>query len=256
MISGIAGVPYTFALSWESKPILTILQLDIVGEISGLLAAHPVAPLVTLHHLDIIHPIFPNTAAKNYTRVRALKHLLKAAEVETGSIAQQSICYAQNLKWSFTVSWGYIVQVHKGFVSPRELEVPQKTFKSWHKERSKVEFPFNTRDNPEDVCKQPTRFFMDSVRAPSADSDGVMKGIFMREFNEEKKDCAEKLQPLSAVQRIRVMRKKIDVDSWYQVLSFSCHFGSCISSYLAICGYHARKVSNLEQYIAKMLICF
>ncbi|KAG0589298.1 hypothetical protein M758_1G009800 [Ceratodon purpureus] len=196
-------------------------QLDIVGDISGFLAAHPVAPLVTLHHLDVIHPIFPNTATKNYTRVRALKHLLKAAKVEAGSIVQQSICYTHNLKWSFTVSWGYVVQVHKGFVSPRELEVPQKTFKSWHKERSKVEFPFNTRDNPEDVCKQPTRFFMDSVTAAGADSGGLMRGEFIREFNEEKSDCADKLQPLSAVQRIQVMREKIDA-SWYQMPRRSC----------------------------------
>ena len=202
------------------RSFVTIVQLDIIGDISGLLAAHPVAPLVTLHHLDIINPIFPNTATKNYTRVRALKHLLNAAEVEMGSIVQQSICYAQNLKWSFSVSWGYVIQVHRGFVSPRDLEIPQKTFKSWHKERSKVEFPFNTRDHPEDVCKQPTRFFMDSVGAPNADSDGAMSGIFIREFNEEKRECAEKLQPLSAVQRIHVMREKID-ESWYQVMSFS-----------------------------------
>lgn len=192
-------------------------QLDIVGDISGLLAAHPVAPLVTLHHLEIIKPIFPSTATMNYTRVRALQHLLKAAEVEAGSIVQQSICYAPNLKWSFSVSWGYVVHVHKGFVSPRELQVPQRTFRSWYRQRSKVEFPFNTRENPEDVCKQPTRFFMDSI----SDSGDLMTSIFLREFNDEKQVCAENLQPLSAVERIRVLRKKLD-QSWYQIPRSSC----------------------------------
>lgn len=197
------------------------LQLDIVGDISGLLAAHPVAPLVTLHHLEIVKPIFPNTASRNFTRVKALKHLLKAAEVESGSIVQQSICYAQNLRWSVSVSWGYVVQVYKGFVSPRDLQVPQRTFKSWYKQRSKVEFAFNTREDPEDVCKQPTRFFMDSV----TDSGDVMTGVYIREFDEEKHQaCADRLQPLTPVQSIRVTRMKLD-QSWYQVIThpfFKC----------------------------------
>ena len=200
---------------------MQIMQLDVVGDVSGLLAAHPVAPLVSLHHLEVISPIFPNTATKNYTQVRALKHLLKAAEMEAGSIMQQSICYDQRRQWSFSVSWGYVVQVHKGFVTPRELEVPQKTFLSWHRESSKVEFPFNTRDNPGDVCKQPTRFFMDTVDVnpadPSFGGSLVMVGVFVREISEDKQACVDKLQPLSSVQRIRVRRKKQTDESWYQV---------------------------------------
>ncbi|KAG0578201.1 hypothetical protein M758_4G004900 [Ceratodon purpureus] len=201
-------------------------QLDVVGDVSGLLAAHPVAPLVSLHHLEVISPIFPNTATKNYTQVRALKHLLKAAEMEAGSIMQQSICYDQRRQWSFSVSWGYVVQVHKGFVTPRELEVPQKTFLSWHRESSKVEFPFNTRDNPGDVCKQPTRFFMDTVDVnpadPSFGGSLVMVGVFVREISEDKQACVDKLQPLSSVQRIRVRRKKQTDESWYQMPRRSC----------------------------------
>ncbi|XP_024373173.1 uncharacterized protein [Physcomitrium patens] len=195
-------------------------QLDIVGDISGLLAAHPVAPLVTLHHLEKLRPIFPNTATKNFTRVRALSHLLKAAEIEAASVAQQSICYDSRRKWSFSVSWGYVVQVLKGFITPRELEVAQRTFLSWHRESSKVEFPFNTRANPDDICKQPTRFFMDSVKGPAHDSQDLMEAVFVREFNGQM-DCAEQLQPLSAVKRIRVMRKKTH-ELWYQTPRRSC----------------------------------
>ena len=184
-----------------------------------MLASHPVTPLLSIHHLDLIDPIFPNTSTKEYTRVSALKHLLEAANLETASTMQQSICYDRTRRWSFTVSWGYVVQVYKGFVTPRELEVPQKTFLSWHKETSKVEFPFNTRSNPDDVCKRPTRFFMESVQASSMDgSQAAMESYFGREFSEEKKDCAEKLQPLSGVQRIKVIREYVD-HTWYQVSS-------------------------------------
>lgn len=220
--------------------ILQYVQLDVVGDISGLLAAHPAAPLVTLHHLEIVQPIFPNTATKNFTRVEALKHLLKAAEVEAASILQQSICYDRFLKWSFSISWGYVVQVHKGFVSPRELQIPQKTFKSWHKDQNKVTFPFNTRDYPENVCQQPTRFFMESVKPTAVNSEGEMEGVFQREYYEKKYTCAETLQPLSTVHRIRVLRKKID-PSWYQViflvlLAFSplhCCYNSHSLEYMA-----------------------
>lgn len=207
------------------------MQFDIHGDVSGMLAAHPVAPLVSLHHLDLMQPIFPNTPTKNYTRVSALSHLLEATKIEAGSIIQQSICYDKRRRWSFTVSWGYVVQVHKGFITPRELEIPQKTFVSWHKEKSKVEFPFNTRDNPEDVCQQPTRFFMTSVQGPTADSKGLMQGVFQREENPLKKKCDEKLQPLSIVEKIRVMREPTD-ESWYQVCSS-----------LSFCSYSVRNAT-------------
>lgn len=197
------------------------LQFDIHGDASGLLASHPVAPLVSIHHLDLIDPIFPDTQKKNYSRVTALKHFLEPVKIESGSILQQSICYDSKRRWSFTVSWGYVIQVHKGFITPRELEVPQKTFLSWHKETSKVEFPFNTRDNPEDVCKKPTRFFMHSVKGLASPSnsnfnDGLMESVFLREWSPSKKECSGQLQPLSLVQRIRVV-KEMTSESWYQV---------------------------------------
>ncbi|CAM6034844.1 unnamed protein product [Sphagnum compactum] len=196
-------------------------QFDIHGDASGLLSAHPVAPLVSLHHLDVISPIFPNTQNINYTRMGALKHLMMATEIDPGSILQQSICYDKRHHWSFSVSWGYSVQVHKGFITPRELEIPIKTFTSWHRETSKVEFPFNTRDNPDDLCSRPMRFFMESVKAPTADSGGLMQGIYVRENNGHADKCGEKLLPLSVVEKIHIKRELTD-DSWYQLPRRSC----------------------------------
>ncbi|KAG0450507.1 hypothetical protein HPP92_026875 [Vanilla planifolia] len=34
-------------------------QFDVYGNLLGLLAAHPIAPLLTLHHLDVVETIFP-----------------------------------------------------------------------------------------------------------------------------------------------------------------------------------------------------
>lgn len=194
-------------------------QFDIHGDASGILAAHPVAPLVSIHHLDLIDPIFPHSVDTNYTRLGALQHLLKAAKLDSASTMQQSICYDKTRRWSFTVSWGYVVHVYKGFITPRELEVPQKTFLSWHRETSKVEFPFNTRANPDDVCKRPSRFFMESVQ--SVQNGKKMESFFVREPNQVQKVCAEKLMPLSGVQRIRVVKEVTD-SSWYQMPRRSC----------------------------------
>ena len=53
-------------------------QYDVYGNLFGLLAAHPVAPLVTMHHLDVVEPIFPNA-----TRVQALQRLLVPVKLDS-----------------------------------------------------------------------------------------------------------------------------------------------------------------------------
>ncbi|XP_076892325.1 uncharacterized protein LOC143544032 [Bidens hawaiensis] len=60
-------------------------QIDLHGDISGLLSAHPQAPLVSLHHLDMVEPLFPGM-----DRIRSLNHLMKPAEVDQSRLLQQS----------------------------------------------------------------------------------------------------------------------------------------------------------------------
>ena len=78
-----------------------LMQYDVYGDLLGLLGAHPVSPLVSLHHLDVVQPIFPRM-----TRVRALRHLMESVNQDSGSIMQQSICYDKQNFWSISVSWG------------------------------------------------------------------------------------------------------------------------------------------------------
>ncbi|KAF3519960.1 hypothetical protein DY000_02061096 [Brassica cretica] len=80
------GVPLTKELGFH--------QYDVYGNLFGLLAAHPVAPLVTLHHLDVVEPIFPNM-----TRVDALKRLQGPAMLDSAGLMQQSICYDKRRKY-------------------------------------------------------------------------------------------------------------------------------------------------------------
>jgi hypothetical protein len=61
-------------------------QLEIRRDELGILAAHPVTPPVSLHHLDFIPEIFPKTTTKTVTKVEAVKYLLDEATVDQASI--------------------------------------------------------------------------------------------------------------------------------------------------------------------------
>ena len=209
--------------------------MDINGDATGLLAAHPLAPLVSIHHLDVINPIFPNTR----TQAAALAHLLEAGRLEQASLLQQSICYyhADNnstakanhrdqqysAQWSFSVSWGYAVQVHNEFVSSRVLETPIRTFKSCRHSTAAVEFPFNTRELPkDDACEWPTMFFLESAAKGPDSRSGLLETVYLKQGRRSKdveQDCKPKMEPLisSSVTRIRVWKEPAS-SSWLKVM--------------------------------------
>ena len=74
-------------------------QFDICGNLFRLIAAHPITPLLSLQHLDIIDPIFLSR-----TRVQALQHLFEAIKVDSARTLHQSSCYDEKREWSFMVS--------------------------------------------------------------------------------------------------------------------------------------------------------
>lgn len=191
-------------------------QMDIVGNAMGLLAAHPQAPLVSLHHIDWIDPIFPN-----FNRHKSLHHLLQAAKVESSSLFQQSICYADGQNWSISVSWGYVVQAYKWFVPPRELESPLLTFRTIKRRSDRSEFRLNVREIPNDLCLLPTLYYMQSVTGPSNQTEGLLESVYMREVNPKRAACDKRMHPLNLVQRIRVLKEPV-ADSWFQAPRRSC----------------------------------
>ncbi|KAJ9543718.1 hypothetical protein OSB04_023425 [Centaurea solstitialis] len=128
---------------------------DVYGNLLGLLGSHPVAPLVSVHHLDIVDPLFPGM-----TRTESIRHLLDAAKYDSASIAQQSICYDKTREWSILVSWGFAIQVVRGMVSPRELDFPSRTFLNWYKKLDYTAYSFNTRPVSRNKCQKPFVFYM------------------------------------------------------------------------------------------------
>lgn len=177
-------------------------QVDLRGNIFGFLASHPLTPLVTLHHLDHINPIFPNKTIKE-----SLQHLFKAVEIDPHRVVQQSVCYDRWFSWTISVSWGYAVQIYDRHVFLTDAISVQRTFTPWKKEL-KVEpssFTINTREIDEDPCRRPTVFYFDQA---SSDWSGLIKSNYRKDFV----NCS--LGPASPrrLEEVRVFSHKLNLD--------------------------------------------
>ncbi|KAJ6362983.1 hypothetical protein OIU78_003220 [Salix suchowensis] len=100
------GVPLTKELGFH--------QVDIRGDPYGLLAAHPLAPLVSLHHLDYVQPIFPEL-----NRIDSVKKLISSYKMDPGRTLQHSFCYDLTRNWTVSASWGYTIQIHPSLITAK-----------------------------------------------------------------------------------------------------------------------------------------
>ncbi|CAM8925810.1 unnamed protein product [Rhodiola kirilowii] len=143
------GVPVTKELGFH--------QMDVRGSPYGLLAAHPIAPLVSLHHLDYIDPIFPNS-----NPVESVTKLHNAYKTDPSRTLQHSFCYDLTHNWSISVSWGYTIQLYPSLLNAKTLETVVQTFQTW-RSWSIEPFTFNTRPLRDDLCTRPVVYFLDRV---------------------------------------------------------------------------------------------
>ena len=186
-------------------------QFDIFGDPLGLMAAHPLTPLLSIHHLDVIAPIFPNMS-----KVGAVRRLMNAAKVEQASMLQQTIVYGRHLKYSYSISSGYVVRAYEGFVAPWELEEVPRTFRSWYGDTARSHFPFNTREIPTDICKRPTLFYVHN-RATERTSGGLIETLYMKEDHGTVRNMTGCDTRLQKVEIIRVRGQPLDY-SWFEVI--------------------------------------
>lgn len=202
-------------------------QFDVHGDVFGLLAAHPIAPLLSLHHLDLVEPILPNM-----NRVQALQHLYLPMKLDSAAILQQSICYDQSKSWTVSVSWGYAVQILRGILSPREMEMPPRTFLNW---RPKVDFtgyPFNTRPQARNLCQKPFVYYLSSCVYDQSTNRTVSEYLLHRI---EYPDCHWKMANPSEVERVEV-HKRPDPYMWDKVMHyiFSIYYASLLMNFSSL----------------------
>ncbi|CAL0324228.1 unnamed protein product [Lupinus luteus] len=174
---------------------------DVYGDLLGLLGAHPVTPLVSLHHLDVVEPIFPGM-----TRVRSVRHLMESVNQDSSSIIQQSICYDKNRYWSISVSWGYVVQILRGVMSPRELEMPSRTFLNWYKRADYTAYAFNTRPVYKHPCEKPFVYYMSRTHYDSTKKQTI--GVYMRNKYSKSPHCRWRMDSPDKITSIVVMKRR------------------------------------------------
>lgn len=188
------------------------MQYDVYGNLFGLLAAHPVAPLVSMHHLDVVEPIFPNV-----TRLEALQRLKIPMKLDSAGLIQQSICYDNSKMWTVSVSWGFAVQVFRGILSPREIEMPSRTFLNWYRRADYTAYAFNTRPVSRNVCQKPFVFYLSKARLDSSMNETVSEYLRHRVPHPP---CRWKMPDPDGLERVEVF-KKPDPHLWDRVINAS-----------------------------------
>ncbi|KAG1362388.1 hypothetical protein COCNU_10G006070 [Cocos nucifera] len=191
-------------------------QFDVYGNLLGLLAAHPVAPLVSLHHLDVVEPIFPNAPSRS----AALRRVFDGpVRLDSAAIFQQSICYEDGHLWTVFVSWGFAVQLVRGVISPREIEMPARTFLNWYRRADYTAYALNTRPVARHPCQKPFVYYLSSSRYDAARSTTVTVYERHRDVHPA---CRWKTDnPSAFVDRV-VVYKKPDPSLWDRAPRRNC----------------------------------
>ncbi|PKA60424.1 hypothetical protein AXF42_Ash008484 [Apostasia shenzhenica] len=205
-------------------------QFDVYGDLLGLLAAHPIAPLVSIHHLDVVEPIFP----KSPSRPAAIRRLFDGpVRLDSAGIMQQSICYDAGRYWTVSISWGFVVQVVRGIMSPREMETPARTFLNWYRRADYTAYAFNTRPVARNPCQKPFLFYLSSSSYDNSRRTTVTR---YRLHNDSRSPaCRWKIaNPSTLIEEI-IVYKKPDLSLWDRV-SFLCFL--CFPLFQPILTFH------------------
>lgn len=196
------GVPLTKEIGFH--------QFDLYGNVFGILAAHPITPLVSLHHLDVILPIFPGV-----NQVQALQRLTVPMQLDPAALAQQSICYDKSRNWTISVSWGYAVQIIRGVISPREMELPARSFINWYKKADEAAFSFNTRSLNKNSCQRPAVYTLSTAQFNASTNHTISHYVYYKNPGYK---CKWKMEDPSHILEVKVY-KEPDPFLWDKVSS-------------------------------------
>ncbi|KAK0593031.1 hypothetical protein LWI29_029548 [Acer saccharum] len=190
------------------------VEMDIRGEPYGLLAAHPMVPLVSLHHVEYLDSLYPSR-----NQIDSLKILMNAYQVDPNRILQQSICYDTKRKWSLSISWGYTIQIYPLLLSANNLTMLLQTFKTWWSWSDRP-FVFNTRHVSNNLCQHPIVYFLDQAKKVGRIGTRTIYSQFGPKFG---KVCyrPEYIKAM-AVKKIVVSSLKMDLEYWHKATQRQC----------------------------------
>ncbi|XP_019162298.1 PREDICTED: uncharacterized protein LOC109158864 [Ipomoea nil] len=199
------GVPLTKELGFH--------QMDIRQDPYGVLAAHPVAPLVSLHHLDYVQPLFPGTSQEE-----SVKKLVEAYKLDPSRTLQHSFCYDLSRNWSISVAWGYTIQLYPTLVNAKELATPFRTFLTW-KSWNEGPFTFDVRSMSSDPCEMPLIFYLNHVHSLG---NGSTVSTYTRPKVDGNKCQNETYAPALLVHSFNVSAQILSSEIWKKVPRRQC----------------------------------
>ncbi|KAM3398493.1 hypothetical protein P3S68_002009 [Capsicum galapagoense] len=140
------------------SPLQGIHQIDLRGDISGFLSYHPKSLLASLHHYDMVNPIFPSM-----NRAQSGFHLQNVAKYDQSRMLQQTICHHRSQSWTFSVSWGYSAHIYEKIMPRSWIQRPIETFQTWQRSPRPPHYMFDIRSPSWNPCEAPHMFFLKSV---------------------------------------------------------------------------------------------
>ncbi|KAJ3682706.1 hypothetical protein LUZ60_012933 [Juncus effusus] len=188
-------------------------QVDFRGSIYGMLAAHPITPLVSLHNFNHIKPISPHFK----TQFESVKSLVDISKLDSARTLQQSICYDRGpgAPWSVSVSWGFTVEIYPWFVLPKDLVKALITFRSW-RIQGPGPFTFDTRPRSNWPCDWPLTFSFRNAKFETG-INGINLTVteYLMDLNPTDQKCESPFfAEASKVKMVRVIAPKMHLNEW------------------------------------------
>ncbi|KAL0408157.1 UNVERIFIED_CONTAM: hypothetical protein Sradi_1750100 [Sesamum radiatum] len=115
--------------------------------------------------------------------------------------------------WTISVSWGFAVQIFRGVMSPREIEMPPRTFLNWYRRADYKAYAFNTRPVMRNPCQKPFIFYLSTARTQSHTNQTVSEYTQHRDPHPA---CKWKMADPADIDQVEVY-KKPDPKLWDRV---------------------------------------
>lgn len=153
-------------------------------------------------------------------------------KLDSAGLMQQSVCYYKPKKWTISVSWGFAVQIIRGVLSPREMEMPTRTFLNWYRRADYTAYAFNTRPVARNPCQKPFVYYLSKARFDQEKNQTVSEYLRHRVQHPL---CRWRMTEPSTIDKV-IVYKKQDPLLWTRVSSIFIvlHLFCCFNQILCL----------------------
>lgn len=128
---------------------------------------------------------------------------MAAASFDETRMLQQTICYHKEMRWAFSISWGYSAHIYEILLPVSILRKPLETFTPWSLKRRPPDYMFNIRPyEPKQPCDAPHIFYFESIER---NTSNMIVTNYVRLAKRLAKTCPLTEQSADYISRIEVV---------------------------------------------------